>query len=740
MSKQYSPEPMSTTTPVGNRRVSVAVVAIVALIAASVATLSSGVTTAGAQPAPDVWTFTGGGWGHGVGMSQYGAKAMADEGHSYAQILAHYYRSTVLGPVAGEVNDLRVHLSDSNEVTLSSTGWMSVSHNGVDMFATAEGSSMRVHVHDGGLQVGDVWLPVTKESPAIVSFPEPVSLSSNGNSYMWGKLQLTIKNGQVRVVESNLSMQRYIEGVAEMPAAWPDEALAAQAIAARTYAQNVAADRRAQPEWRVEYDISASTTDQHYIGWGAQDDDWDQSWVEAAQRTVGQYVLHNGEAIRAYYSAATGGHTEHGALVFAYNGPWVTGVDDPWDLIDNPWSEWTRQYSTAELSNWFGRSNDTNVGTLSSITVSGALGISNRVDKSTVTLTGSSGTKSISGRRLMLVINAGLYRDGHGLDYHLPSTKVTISGGASVAVPEADWIAPTVETETVAPPTEEVASASAESEGAPAVATLGVTETSVSPVAQIDLIQVSAGRLSVAGWAFDPDVPDAALAVHIVTPDHAFGMRADLPRPDAVEHFPGGGNLHGFEGVAALEPGSQVVCFEARDANGTSHHSIACLTITIPDEESAPMAPIPVLEPALEPVAFVADPAPAATPVPVSAIVPAVAPAAIGSGSDTLAPTGGLEEIVVNEDGDVEITGWTFDSDSPGAVAVQVRAGSVAVDTFRAADLRPDIQEEFFGAPDRTGFTSTINLEPGDHDICVVLFNVGDGPDNDLPCVEVTAR
>ncbi len=42
------------------------------------------------------YTFSGGGWGHGVGMSQYGAKGMADAGFGYAEILAHYYPGTEL--------------------------------------------------------------------------------------------------------------------------------------------------------------------------------------------------------------------------------------------------------------------------------------------------------------------------------------------------------------------------------------------------------------------------------------------------------------------------------------------------------------------------------------------------------------------------------------------------------------------------------------------------------------------
>lgn len=43
---------------------------------------------------PDTFTFTGEGWGHGVGMSQYGAKGMAEAGFTYEQILTHYYTGT----------------------------------------------------------------------------------------------------------------------------------------------------------------------------------------------------------------------------------------------------------------------------------------------------------------------------------------------------------------------------------------------------------------------------------------------------------------------------------------------------------------------------------------------------------------------------------------------------------------------------------------------------------------------
>ncbi|MEM5817495.1 MAG: sporulation protein SpoIID, partial [Desulfitobacterium hafniense] len=46
--------------------------------------------------AHDVFVFNGRGWGHGVGMSQWGAYHMAQRGYTYGEILAFYYQQTDL--------------------------------------------------------------------------------------------------------------------------------------------------------------------------------------------------------------------------------------------------------------------------------------------------------------------------------------------------------------------------------------------------------------------------------------------------------------------------------------------------------------------------------------------------------------------------------------------------------------------------------------------------------------------
>src|SRR4051795_7733114 len=60
-----------------------------------------------------LFLFSGHGWGHGVGMSQYGAYGYAQHGATYQQILAHYYPGTTLGPAP--VSTIRVLLADKKK-------------------------------------------------------------------------------------------------------------------------------------------------------------------------------------------------------------------------------------------------------------------------------------------------------------------------------------------------------------------------------------------------------------------------------------------------------------------------------------------------------------------------------------------------------------------------------------------------------------------------------------------------
>jgi stage II sporulation protein D len=379
------------------------------------------------------FVFHGGGWGHGVGMSQNGARNMAAQGYGHVGILNFYYPNTAILPTQ-PLDNIRVHVGDATRVEFSSEGSLLFERNGVGINSLGSGT-IQVSAQEGGLQIGSVWTPTSPGEPVMLSFPQPVKISNNGHRYQWGKMQLTVKNGKVRVVEI-LGLEEYVAGISEMPAAWPLEALMAQAIAARTYAHEVTLHRRASTEWAQEYDISGTTVDQNYIGWDAQDSAWDQKWLAAVKSTAGVEIVDSAGPVRAYYSASNGGWTETAAYVFANDVAHTVAGPDPFDAGGHNWTEWTRTYSQAAMSRWLGAHGDTSVGTLTAINVLGGEGASARIDQATVELVGTGGTKRVTGRRLMVVMNAGIFGQGLGLDDHLPGTFVTIGNGSSNGYPQ----------------------------------------------------------------------------------------------------------------------------------------------------------------------------------------------------------------------------------------------------------------------------------------------------------------
>lgn len=379
------------------------------------------------------FVFQGAGWGHGVGMSQNGARNAANAGIGHVGILNFYYPNTIVAPIAS-LDNIRVHIGDASRVEMSSDGAIVFERGGVAINSIPSGS-ITVAAHDGGIQVGNAWTTASTSDPLYVSFPQPMKISNNGHRYLWGKIQLTVKNGKVRVVEV-LPLEQYVQGIAEMPAAWPLEALMAQAIAARTYAHEITLHRRSSTGWTREYDISGSTVDQNYIGYDAQDSAWDQKWLAAVTATAGVEIIDNNGPVRAYYSASNGGYTETAEYVFKNDVPYTVSGPDPYDEGGHDWTTWTRTYTQESMSRWLNAHADTSVGTLATINVLGGAGASARLDKAVVELVGSAGTKRVTGKRLMLVMNSNIFAEGGGLSTHLPGTFTTIGNGVGAGAPQ----------------------------------------------------------------------------------------------------------------------------------------------------------------------------------------------------------------------------------------------------------------------------------------------------------------
>ena len=120
-------------------------------------------------------------------------------------------------------------------------------------------------------------------------------------------------------------LERYVRGVvaAEMPAAWPQAALQAQAIASRTYALTAHAGGS-------RFDVYADTRSQVYLGTAAET----AATNAAVRATAGQIVLYAGHPATTYYFASSGGMTENieDSFLGSQAEPWLRGVPDPFEV------------------------------------------------------------------------------------------------------------------------------------------------------------------------------------------------------------------------------------------------------------------------------------------------------------------------------------------------------------------------------------------------------------------------
>jgi len=234
-----------------------------ALIVLALAAFTGAASGAPQPPGPlTAFVVAGGGWGHGVGMSQWGAYGQAKAGRSYQQILGYYYRGTELGNAPASL------LEKVRVLVRGDLGSVSVSSSAPIVVIDAGGKRYRL---DATLTVEPkLELPVGKAG-AVVPLTGPLTLRPaadanlvfGGKAYR-GELQLTKIDGRLQLVNA-LGLEAYLLGVVpgEMPKHWPLEALKAQAVAARTYAVAHLAKGKS-------YDLFSDYRSQLYYGVGAR--------------------------------------------------------------------------------------------------------------------------------------------------------------------------------------------------------------------------------------------------------------------------------------------------------------------------------------------------------------------------------------------------------------------------------------------------------------------------------------
>ena len=287
------------------------------------------------------FTIRGAGFGHGVGMSQYGAYGFAKQGRTYDQILAHYYSGTALGTTDPAA---------TVRVLIQSTG--TASFSGASRAGTRKLNPSRTYQarRRGATQVDLLSAAgrriATFSSPLQVSGAEGVVALGGVGSYR-GVLEIRPDTfGGVNVINA-VALEDYIAGVVarESPSSWPAEALKAQAVAARTYAMTTS-------KAGAGFDHYADTRSQVYGGVAAET----ESTNAAVAATRGQVVTYDGAPVVTFFFSTSGGRTENveNTNVGAGPKPWLKSVADPFDDV-SPKHRWgpiklTRPVVGAKLS------------------------------------------------------------------------------------------------------------------------------------------------------------------------------------------------------------------------------------------------------------------------------------------------------------------------------------------------------------------------------------------------------
>ena len=352
-------------------------------------------------------TFYGSGFGHGVGMSQYGANgwatgAVGGVALTGEQIVARYYQGTALQFVDAARPFNRVLLSAPSSqgrficgdnryfagslADLTSNGGMRVLNEGANNQEIARGTggqNFQFIAKNGIVEVWANWAPpnLVYSGPGPISVApldpnQPIGFIQKGGTYR-GTMRMTNLGGTLRVINT-VTYDDYVRGVLplEMPTSWHPEALKAQAYAARTYAYS------GYKGAARDYDVTDDQADQCYGGTRVEV----PSSNAAVNATAGRVITYQGASIRAYFASSNGGYTlsdgcwmnnvvrSGGTWVCSGGSPYLVPMPDPADRAvsapANPRASWTATFTSTEMRSAVLRCGGPDIGSLQSVDIS----------------------------------------------------------------------------------------------------------------------------------------------------------------------------------------------------------------------------------------------------------------------------------------------------------------------------------------------------------------------------------
>jgi SpoIID/LytB domain protein len=339
-----------------------------ALVLGAVVGLPGAASAAETYPRPGsgAWEVQGRGWGHGIGLSQWGAQGAAEQGVGYRRILDFYYPGTTVGSVANSPLNVRLMAhQDTSSVTLWAPrgatrlqvsgpgdttrtyagGYVTVDRRADNRFwvrhTRANGAAGPVHAFTA------TELTVTGRDSDNNNLGAVVGSSSTRGTWYRGTVRLVRENSTLFDVRNNVALEQYLRGVVprESPAYWEPDALKAQTVAARSYVLAEIAGNSAG--------LTCDTTACQVYGGRAVVDRSGRVVTEqehprtnaAITDTAGEVRRYGGAVAFTQFSATNGGWSTAGSR------PYLVARHDPWTgtATGDPRTTWTDRLSVSTV-------------------------------------------------------------------------------------------------------------------------------------------------------------------------------------------------------------------------------------------------------------------------------------------------------------------------------------------------------------------------------------------------------
>ena len=272
-------------------------------------------------PAPaGTISFCGHGFGHGVGLGQYGALGMAQAGIGWQRILGAFYSGANLVAVPSQTVRVHLHAAGGN-ITAKFNGATISDAAGTSLAHVSPGTTVQFTRNGDGSTGCSVCNGKTAKPLRLVPDPGGIFKVSGaqyrGEAWVDGSSGLSVIN--------HVDLEHYLQGLGEVPSSWPLNAIEAQVVAARTYALYHLGGGL--------YDVEDTTASQVYLGYDREAPQQNA----AVAGTTGQAIFFQKTLIDAVFSSSDGGHTECASAEWGQGDnpctpSYLRGVSDDYDV------------------------------------------------------------------------------------------------------------------------------------------------------------------------------------------------------------------------------------------------------------------------------------------------------------------------------------------------------------------------------------------------------------------------